>query len=101
MRRVVLLLAMVAIAVLMLAATAFPAAAARQSAENAPNAGCPTGFVEKNQNLPPGTTGTPSLSVNASDEACFKVLPNAPQQLKDLIGTDTIEVAKDDVVRQR
>jgi hypothetical protein len=66
----------------------------------APDAGCPAGFVQKEQNLPPGTKGAPSVSINDSTTACFKELPNAPQQLKDKIGVDTVEVAIDDVVRE-
>jgi len=65
----------------------------------APSAGCPEAFVEKEQNLPPGTKGTPSTSVNESTEACFNELENAPQPLKDLIGVDPVEVVIDDVVR--
>ena len=93
MKRIVLLLTVAALMALMLVATAFPAAA------DAPSAGCPEGFEEKEQNLPPGTRGTPSTSVNDSTQACFKELVNAPQQLKDLIGVDTVEVVTDDVVR--
>jgi hypothetical protein len=93
MKRIVLLLAMAAIAALMLAATAFPAAAA------APAAGCPTGFVEKEQQLSDSSVGVPSTEINTTPEDCFKVLVNAPQQLKDRFGTD--EVGIDDVVRQR
>jgi ABC-type sugar transport system substrate-binding protein len=93
MKRIVLLLAMAAIAALMLAATAFPAAAA------APEAGCPPGFVEKEQNLPDSSVGVPSTEVNTTKEDCFKKLENAPQQLKDRFGTD--EVGMDDVVRER
>ncbi len=78
---------------LMMIATASPATAA------VPSAGCPEGFVEKEQNLPPGTKGAPSTSVNDSTQACFKELENAPQPLKDLIGVDTVEVVTDDVVR--
>jgi hypothetical protein len=65
---------------------------------DAPSAGCPTGFVEKEQNLPPGTKGPASASVNESTEACFKLLENAPEQLKELIGVDEVEVVTDDVV---
>ena len=95
MKRIVLLLAMAAIAALMLAATAFPAAAA------APDAGCPTGFVEKEQQVPPSYGGTPSTAVNTSEEDCFKELEHAPQQLKDHFGDETPEVIIDDVVRYR
>jgi hypothetical protein len=91
MKRIVLLLAMAAIAALMLAATAFPAAAA------APAAGCPTGFDEKKQQLPPSSVGVPSTEINTTEEDCFKKLENAPQSLKDRFGTD--EVGIDDVVR--
>jgi hypothetical protein len=66
-------------------------------ASAAPDDGtCPTGFVEKDQNLPPGTKGAPSVSVNDSSDACYKLLPNAPEQLKDLIGVEDVEVAVDD-----
>ena len=84
---------MAAIAALMLAATAFPAAAA------APAAGCPTGFVEKEQQLSDSSVGVPSTEINTTKEDCFKELVNAPQQLKDRFGTD--EVGIDDVVRYR
>ena len=85
------LLAMVVAANVLVAAPAFA---------DAPSAGCPTagGFVEKEQNLPPGTKGPASASVNESSEACFKLLENAPQQLKDLIGVEDVEVVTDDVV---
>ena len=95
MKRIVLLLAMAAIAALMLAATAFPAAAA------APDAGCPTGFDERVQPVPDSYGGDPSNAVNTSEEDCFKELVNAPQQLKDHFGDQTPEVVIDDVVRQR
>ena len=91
MKRIVLLLAMAAIAALMLAATAFPAAAA------APDAGCPTGFVESEKPLPPSSVGDPSTEINTTPEDCFKVLENFPQPLKERFGTD--EVGIDDVVR--
>ncbi len=91
MKRIVLVLAMAAIAALMLAATAFPAAAA------APDAGCPTGFVEKVKEDLPSTVGDPSTEINTSEEDCFKKLENFPQPLKERFGTD--EVGIDDVVR--
>ena len=93
MKRIDLLLAMAAIAALMLAATAFPAAAA------APDAGCPPGFVEEAKELPPSSVGAPSTEINTSEEDCFKKLVNFPQPLKDRFGTD--EVGIDDVVRYR
>ena len=95
MKRIVLLLAMAAIAALMLAATAFPAAAA------APDAGCPTGFDERVQPVPDSYGGSPSTAVNTSEEDCFKVLEHAPQQLKEHFGVQTVYVIMDDVVRQR
>jgi hypothetical protein len=71
------------------------------AAADAPSAGCPTagGFIEREQELPPGTKGPASASVNESTEACFNLLENAPQQLKDLIGVEEVEVVMDDVVR--
>jgi len=95
MKRIVLLLAMAAIAAVMLAATAFPVAAA------APDAGCPTGFVEKKQQVPDSYGGAPSTAVNTTKKDCFKELENAPQQLKDHFGDETPEVVIDDVVRSR
>ena len=95
MKRIVLLLAMTAIAAVMLAATAFPAAAA------APDAGCPTGFDERVQQVPPSYGGSPSTTVNTTEEDCFKELEHAPQQLKDHFGDETPEVVIDDVVRYR
>ena len=93
MKRIDLLLAMAAIAALMLAATAFPAAAA------APAAGCPTGFVEKEQPVPDSYGGSPSTAVNTTEQDCFKELEHAPQQLKDHFGVETVYVIMDDVVR--
>jgi hypothetical protein len=93
MKRIVLLLAMAAIAPLMLAATAFPAAAA------APDAGCPTGFTLSEKPLPPSSVGDPSTEVNTSEAHCFKKLENFPQPQKERFGTD--EVSIDNVVRQR
>jgi hypothetical protein len=86
--------------VVLLAAVAGLPAAGSAAAANAPTAACPSGggFVEKEQNLPPGTKGAPSASLNESTTACFNELENAPQQLKDLIGVDTVEVVIDDVV---
>jgi hypothetical protein len=84
--------------VVLAAAAALPAAA--PAAADAPTAGCPSGggFVQEEQNLPPGTKGAPSASINESTTACFNELENAPQRLKDLIGVDTVEVVIDDVV---
>jgi ABC-type glycerol-3-phosphate transport system substrate-binding protein len=91
MKRIVLLLAMAAIAALMLAATAFPAAAA------APDAGCPPGFVPEDKDLPSSSVGVPSTEINSSEVDCFKKLENFPPPLKDRFGTD--EVGIDNVVR--
>jgi len=65
-----------------------------------PEGGCPSGggFVEKEQTLPPGTKGNTD-QLNTSPEQCFKVIENAPQPLKDLIGVDPVEVFIEDVVR--
>ena len=95
MRRIVLMLAMAAIAALMLAATAVPVAAA------APAAGCPTGFDEKEQQLSDPTAGAPSTAINTTREDCFKELENAPQPLKEKFDVETVEVVTDDVVRER
>jgi hypothetical protein len=91
MKRIILLLAMAAIAALMLAATAFPAAAA------APDAGCPPGFEPKVQEDLPSTVGDPSTEINTSEVDCFKTLENFPPQQKERFGTD--EVGIDNVVR--
>jgi hypothetical protein len=80
----------------MVATTAILLLAAPTAIAAPDDGGCATGFVEKEQNLPPGTKGAPSVSVNESTAACYKELPNAPQQLKDLIGVETVEVAVDD-----
>ena len=94
MRRTKTVLAVAAMMAMLLALTAGPAFAGQ------PTAGCPSGgnFVEKEQTLPPGTKGNTD-QLNQSPEACFKELPNAPQQLKDLIGVETVEVFIEDVVR--
>ncbi len=65
-----------------------------------PEGDCPSGggFVEKVQTLPPGTKGNTD-QLNTSPEQCFKVIENAPQPLKDLIGVDPVEVFIEDVVR--
>ena len=90
MQRIVLLLAMAAIAALMLAATAFPAAAA------APDAGCPPGFV-LHRPVSANTVGNPSTEINPSVLDCFKKLENFPPPLTKRFGTD--EVGIDNVVR--
>jgi hypothetical protein len=95
-RRIISLLTVTALMMAMLLANALPAFAA------APKAGCPEGFVEKEKPvLPPGTKGIPSTSVNETTQECVKELENAPQPLKDLLGTETVEVVIDDVVRER
>jgi hypothetical protein len=93
MKRIVLLLAMAAIAALMLAATAFPAAAA------APDAGCPPGFVLHPPLSEANTVGNPSTEINPSLDDCYKKLENFPPRLTERFGTD--EVGFDNVVRQR
>ncbi len=105
-----MLLTVAAMMAMVLALTAGPAfAAAGGPAGNAPVGGCPSGsgsnFQQLNtlQTLSPTVKGGPALQVNgpitSTDQSCFKVLPNAPDPLQDLVGQSTVQVVRDDTVQ--
>ncbi len=79
MRHIMKILAVAVLMMVMLALSIGPAFAQAGVVEGLPEGSCPTegGFVEKEQEIPPGSEGNFTLA-NDTPERCFKSLEQHP-----------------------